>query len=82
MFVLRLLDLSDAIELPQKHAQKAFSLLDHNYLHRPCLPFPQRSNENPRATKITAERNRVSPTGQKQERDIPKPKQIAYMHLF
>ena len=46
-------------------------------------PPPQcRNSEMPRATIMTAQRNSVSPVGQKQERDIPSPKQIAHIHLL
>ena len=80
--VLRLRHLADAVQLAQQHAH-------HTPLRRSTMTifialasrFPRRSNENPKATKSTAQRNKVSPTGQKQERDIPRPKLIAHKHL-
>ena len=45
---------------------------------KPPLQF--RSNETPRATKITADRNKAKPIGQKQEMVMPSPKLT--MHRF
>lgn len=45
---------------------------------KPPLQF--RNNETPRATKITADRNRAKPIGQKQEMVTPKPKHT--MHIL
>ena len=80
-FAVRLFGLADAVKPAPEHAKQALALFYHYNLHRGCLPFPWRSNEKPRATRITAERNKVSPMGQKLERDIPKPKLIAHKHL-
>jgi hypothetical protein len=79
--VLRLRHLADAVQLAQQHAHHTFAPVYDDDFHCPCLPFPRRSNENPKATKSTAQRNKVSPTGQKQERDIPRPKLMAHKHL-
>ncbi len=46
----------------------------------PLPPIQCLKSEMPSATMITAQRNSVKPMGQKQERDMPSPKQIAHMH--
>ena len=38
-----------------------------------------RNNETPRATKMTAAKNSEKPMGQKQETDMPRPKQMVHM---
>ena len=65
----------------KQKCHKPFPFFHHDHFHPDCLPFSWRSNEIPRATKITAQKKRVSPMGQKQERDMPSPKHTAHRHL-
>ena len=47
--VLRLRHLADAVQLAQQHAHHTFAPVYDDDFHCPYLPFPRRSNENPKA---------------------------------
>ena len=57
----------------KQKCHKPFPFFHHDHFHPDCLPFSWRSNEIPRATKITAQKKEGQPNGAKTGKGHAKP---------